>query len=160
VKWKPLRIWDWRIKLVYVVAAYGAGWALVPVWSLLGVRGVFGTAFDIAAILLGARIFRGAGEQIDEPRPWWRMTSRPTMSRRFGILATVFGALLAVDIPLLYLAPGVHHPRPRTAWDGIEVGIGAVEFGVIAFLYLRSARRLGWREAPAPEIARPIGLDK
>ena len=163
MKWKPLRIWDWRLKLLYIVLAYGLGWAVSPLTQLIHDTGVLQGIVNLAAILLGARIFRGSGEQIDAPRAWWRMTSRPTMSRRLGILATVFGALLVVDIPLLYLArlvPRTHPVRPLTPWDGIGLGIAALQLAVIAYLYLRSARRLGWREAPAPKIAPPISLGK
>jgi hypothetical protein len=163
VKWKPLRIWDWRIKLVYVVVVYALGWSLARVVSLVvDDRGFVVTVFHIAAILFGARIFRGAGEPIDEPRPGWRMTSRPTMSRRLGKLAAVFAALGVVSIPLLYLAELVprHYARPPlTPWDGIEGAISAAGLGVMAFLYLRSARRLGWREPAAPELASPTRLD-
>jgi len=85
------------------------------------------------------------------------------MSRRFGIVATVFSALLAVDIPLLYLlqtVPGTHRLRPLTPWDGVGPGIAALQLVVIAFLYIRSARRLGWRDAPVPKLASPIPYDK
>jgi len=162
MKWKPLRIWDWRIKLAYFVAAVALGWPLGRIASLIEDLGVVVIAFHIAAILFGARIFRGSGEPIDEPRPGWRMTSRPTMSRRFGKLAAVFAALGVVNIPLLYLVDLIprHYVRPPlTPWDGIQVAISAAGLGVIAFLYLRSARRLGWRERPAPEVAGPISLD-
>ena len=163
MKWKPLRIWDWRIKLAYVVVAYALGWPLARVVSLvIDDRGVVVNVFQIAAILFGARIFRGAGEPIDEPRAGWRMTSRPAMSRRFGKLAAAFAVLGVINIPLLYLAELVprHYSRPPlTPWDGVEVAISAAGLGVMAFLYLRSARRLGWREPPAPELASPIHLD-
>jgi len=163
MKWKPLRIWDWRIKLVYVVAVFALGWPLARVVSLVvDDRGVAVLVFHVAAILFGARIFRGPGEQIDEPRAGWRMTSRPTMSRRFGIVAAVFAALGVINIPLLYLVqliPTRYARHPLTPWDGVQAAIAAVELGAIAFLYLRSARRLGWREAPAADIAAPIPLD-
>jgi hypothetical protein len=163
VKWKPLRIWDWRLKLVYVLVAYGVGWTFAPLAVLIHDLGILVSVYQLAAILFGARIFRGSNEQVDPPRASWRMTSRPTLSRRLGILATVFGALGAVDIPLLYLArlvPSTHPVRPLTPWDGIGLGIAALQLAVIAYLYFRSARRLGWREAPAPKIARPISLEK
>ena len=161
MKWKPLRIWDWRLKLVYVIVAWGLGWALVPLVRLTHDPGVLRSAYDVAIILFGARVFRGAGEQVDAPRVSWRMTSRPTMSRRFGKVARVLAVLTVVFIPILYLSelvPREHPLRPLTPWDGITLGLSALEFAVIAFLYLRSARRLGWREAPAPKLAPPISL--
>lgn len=163
VKWRPLRIWDWRLKVVYVLIAYGSPWAINPLAALIHDPGILLSTFQLAAILFGARIFRGAGENVDAPRAPWRMTSRPTMSRRLGKLAIVFGALVAVDIPGLYLArllPSTHPVRPLTPWDGIGLGIAALQLAAIAFLYLRSAKRLGWREAPAPKIAPPISLGK
>ena len=163
MKWKPLRIWDWRLKLAYVIVTWGLGWVLVPIVRLTHDPGVLMSAYDVAIILFGARIFRGAGEQVDAPRASWRMTSRPTLSRRLGKVARVFAILIAVDIPLLYLSesmPRAHRPRPLTPWDGISLGISALELAVIAFLYLRSARRLGWREAPKAKIAAPIKIDR
>lgn len=163
MKWKPLRIWDWRLKLVYAIVAWGLGWALVPLVRLIHDPGVLRSASDVAIILLGARIFRGAGEELDSPRPTWQMTSRPTMSRRFGKIARVLAILTAIDIPLLYLNELVPRDRPRhplTPWDGVTLGIAAVEFAVLALFYLRSARRLGWREEPKSKIAPPIKIDR
>ena len=107
--------------------------------------------FDLAAILLGARVFRGRGEAIDPPRPWWRMTARPTLSRRLGILFLVLTVWTAVGTILATI--GVPSPGPMVA-DGAAVVaglIGVLEFGVIAALYLNSAVRLKRLDVPAKD---------
>lgn len=75
------------------------------------------------------------------------------MSWPGGYAATAFSGLY-----LARLVPSSHHVRPLAPWDGIGLGIAAVQLAAIAFLYLRSARRLGWREAPARTVVPPTPL--
>jgi hypothetical protein len=148
-----IRIVRWELKLVYVVGAIVTGFAIAWLMRALGAMEVSVIVitffFDLAAILLGARVFRGRGEAIEPPRPWWRMTARPTLSRRLGILFLVLTVLTVMDIVLS--AIGVSPRRPAVA-DGAMVVVaitGVLEFGVIAALYLNSAVRLKRLGVPA-----------
>jgi hypothetical protein len=150
-----IRIVRWELKLVYVVGAIVAGFAIAWLLRALGAMEasviVITFCFDLAAILLGARVFRGRGEAIEPPRPWWRMTARPTLSRRLGILFLVLTVLTVMDIVLA--AIGVSPTRPALA-DGVAVAVaivGVLEFGVIAALYLNSAVRLKRLGVPAKD---------
>jgi hypothetical protein len=150
-----VRIVRWELKLVSVVGAMVAGFAIPWLLRALGTMElpviVIGFFFDLAAILLGARVFRGRGEAIDPPRPWWRMTARPTLSRRLGILFLVLTVWTAVGTILATI--GVPSPGSMVA-DGAAVVaglIGVLEFGGIAALYLNSAVRLKRLGVPAKD---------
>ena len=150
-----IRIVRWELKLVYVVGAIVAGFAIAWLLRALGAMEVSVIVitffFDLAAILLGARVFRGRGEAIEPPRPWWRMTARPTLSRRLGILFLVLTVVAATDIVLA--AIGVSPRRPAVADGAMVIGAltGVLEFGVIAALYLNSAVRLKRLGVPAKD---------
>lgn len=139
-----LRIVRWQLKLAYVVGAYAIGLAIHWSLRLTGVPwlvvGLIGFGVDLAAILLGARIFRGKGEPIEPPRAPWRMTARPRLSRVLGILFVVFSAMLVLGLVLAAL--GVTAQAPDTAETIVGSVIGLVEYGLIGALYLRSAVRL------------------
>jgi hypothetical protein len=141
-----IRIIRWELKLLYVVGAIGVGFVLAGLLRAWGMQETVAllttSAFDVAALLLGARLFRGRGEATEPPRPWWRMTARPTLSRRLGILFVVLAVFGAVANVLT--AVGVYAPAP-----GVSLGeavfrsiIGVLEFTTIAYLYLNSALRL------------------
>ena len=145
-----LRIVRWQLKLAYVVGAYALGLAMYWSLRLAGVPwlvvGLIGFGVDLAAILLGARIFRGKGEPIEPPRARWRMTARPLLSRVLGILFVVASAFVASGLVLDALGVTVAVDAPFGA-ETIAIGVtSVVEYGVIGALYLRSAvllRRLG-----------------
>ncbi len=148
-----LRIVRWELKLAYVVGAYAIGLAIY--WSLrliglpYGVVGLVGVGVDLAAILLGARIFRGRGEPIEPPRERWRMTARPRLSTVLGVVFVVNSAFMVLGLVLAALGVSV---EPSDAAERI-VGsaIGAVEYALIAALYLRSAARLRSLGVPPKE---------
>ena len=152
-----IRIVRWELKLAYVVTAiaiiFSIG-ALLGVWGVAQIAGLLlGTLLDFAALLIGARIFRGRGEALEPRRPWWRMTARPTLSRRLGILFMVLAVLTAVSLVLT--AFGVSGVRTTVGDDasGSLAILAVLEYGGFAYLYLNSAvrlKRLGVR-APAKE---------
>ena len=153
-----IRIIRWELKLLYVIGAIGVGFVLAGLLRAWGMQETVAllttSAFDVAALLLGARLFRGRGEAIEPPRQWWRMTARPTLSRRLGILFVVLAA--GSVVVLILTAAGVYGPLPQTSpGDAIAMYITAVlEYGTFAYLYLNSAVRLKRAGAP-PKPPKP-----
>lgn len=47
---------------------------------------VVGTAISVGLVVLATRTFRGPGEAVEPPRPWWRATNRPTAGYVLGVL--------------------------------------------------------------------------
>ncbi|MBT2495683.1 hypothetical protein HCX50_08195 [Microbacterium oxydans] len=78
-----MRIKEPAAKLGYVVAvAIGLTLTTVPLAAVnLDLGFAWGVLALVAAVVVAARTFRGAGES-DAPRPWWKMTS----TRGSGIL--------------------------------------------------------------------------
>ncbi|QIZ98483.1 MULTISPECIES: hypothetical protein [unclassified Leifsonia] len=152
---KPLRITTVRGKWAYAVV----GWCVVGlgVRAIIATTGnslawvVFSTVADLALYLVGARIFRGADELRDPPRPWWRMTARAKLSRRLGIL---FGFLTVMTSLSLFVGNS-RHPLTETATASAVAG--AIEFLVLTVLYVTSGRRLKRLETqqPTPEKVDP-----
>jgi hypothetical protein len=137
----PWRIVRWPYKLLYAVGvwavAYGIAWPLrlpgVPEIVPL----VVGFALPVAAVIVGARIFRTRGEPIRPPRAWWRMTGRSTLSQVVGVLCTIYFviAIIAVIAAFTLLQFEIASTR------GVVIG-EAVVAGLLAFLYLNSAARI------------------
>ncbi|GAA1751147.1 hypothetical protein [Agromyces humatus] len=145
-----LRIVRWELKLLYVAVAYGIGY---PIRALLFAAGaapfvpsLVDATVTIGAFVLGARLFRGAGEAVAPKRPWWRMTAWPTLSKNLGILF----AFMAVSF--VFLAVRAVGAAQVPTVDPI---IGALQFAVLAFLYLNSAVRLTRRGIAKPERLGP-----
>lgn len=149
------RIVRWELKLAYVVAAIVMIFAITALLGALDVAemAVFllGTLLDFTALLFGARVFRGRGEAIEPPRPWWRMTARPTLSRRLGILFLVL-ALVALA-GLVLAAFGMPEPGPTVpiGFPGFVELLVLLQYGGFAFLYLNSAIRLKRLGVPPKE---------
>ncbi len=143
-----IRIIRWELKLLYVIGALFVGWFVVGAgMRAIGIPDVavsiVGTIIEVAALLLGARIFRGRGEPIAPPRAWWRMTARPALSRRLGVLflvPAVVGLFGVAAFPLEW-SPG----------ELASAIMSVIEFSVVAALYLNSAVRLGRLPMPPKE---------
>jgi hypothetical protein len=141
-----LRIVRWQFKLSYVLVAYLLAIALVQLVGLTGAAPgaleAVGNLLYLLAFLYGARIFRGSDEALAAPRPWWKMTSKSTLSQRLGILFAFLTTLYIADIAL-GLSPD---PRLNKAFGGPEqLGIviqSVFLYGVLAFLYINSGMRL------------------
>ena len=156
---RDTRIIRWELKLLYVVGAIGVSFVLAGLlraWGLDETVALLATSvFDVAALLLGARVFRGSDEAIEPRRPWWRMTARPTLSRRLGILFAVLAA--GAVVVLILTAVGAYEPIPLTPTSetlAIYV-LGALENGTFAYLYLNSAVRLKRMGVPPKAAKRP-----
>ncbi len=150
-----LRIVRWQLKLAYIVGAIVVIFAIAALFRALGVPEIavllIGTLLDFAALLYGARVFRGSGEEIELQRPWWRMTARPTLSRRLGILFLVMAlvalvglVLAAFDVPALRPADG------DRLFVLVEI-LAVIEYGGFAVLYFISAIRLRRLGGPPKE---------
>ncbi|MFC9560091.1 hypothetical protein [Agromyces sp. NPDC056965] len=149
------RIVRWELKVLYIVVAWIVGYALIDLLDALGAPGValeiVNTIVNLAAFALAVRIFRGRGEPIDPPRAWWRMTAWPTLSRRLGILCSVLAAMTVLGAILGAL--GV-----TALPSGVTLGLGvgtALQFGLLAFLYLNSAVHMARLGIAKPERLRP-----
>ncbi len=81
-----MRIKEPSAKLGYVlVVAIGLTLTTIPLAAVnLDLGFAWGVLALVAAVVVAARTFRGAGES-DAPRPWWKMTS----TRGGGILLAV-----------------------------------------------------------------------
>jgi membrane protease YdiL (CAAX protease family) len=151
-----IRIVRWELKLAYVVGVLVVGW--FPIGAVMYSFGatpvaasIVSTIVEMAAFLLAARIFRGTGEAVEPARAWWRMTARPALSRRLGILFLVLAVLVAAGFVLQ--AVGFPEPvptgsNPETVVIGV---IGLLQFAAIATLYLNSAVRLERLGVPPKE---------
>jgi hypothetical protein len=151
VSFRPIRIRSVWAKVLYVVVAVAIGFAFGPLMRLLHDPGVIGSLWDLVAIVVAARIFRGVDEPLDVPRPWWRMTSRPRLSSILGSLAAVFAALsllALILVPVLGALPG---STTRVSVDAPSAIVGTIYLGIIAALYLNSAARL--RRLPSVTVA-------
>ncbi|RXZ72279.1 hypothetical protein [Agromyces albus] len=138
------------ILLGFVIAVLLRTLGLAEIGVLLTI-----TVIDFGALLLGARIFRGRGEEVEPPRAWWRMTARPTLSRRLGILFVVLSLLGAVSLVLE--VTGVYAPLPLTGDDMVASSRGIVELAIVAYLYLNSAVRLKRLGVPSKDPKPPQG---
>ncbi|WP_308464766.1 hypothetical protein [Rathayibacter soli] len=88
-----LRIRKTRWKVAYIVVA------VVLATTLNGfvfsrflptpVAAILSNAVTLLLYFGGARSFRGAGEPVEPPRAWWRMTARPTAGLVIGSLLTL-----------------------------------------------------------------------
>ena len=85
--------------LLYLVSIFG-GYAGVAAGVPEYIRYEFSGAMLAFGVYVGTRIFRGQGEDVAPPRPWWRMSARPTASfvlAAFFFVRSVFATIVAVD---------------------------------------------------------------
>lgn len=143
-----LRITRWELKLVYALGAAALVWTIGGLAGSLDappvVGSLIGTPVLLGAYLLGARVFRGRGEAVAPPRPWWQMTARAKLSRRLGILFAAGVVVLIIGIGL-----DLAGVRRITVGGWPTSIVAVVENSVLAYLYLGSAIRLGRRERTA-----------
>ena len=150
-----VRIVNVWAKVAYVVAFVLIGLLLLRFVPLIG--GVLQDVVQLAAIVYGSRVFRGRGELIEQPRPWWRMTAWPTASGWIGFSAVA--GLLFNPLGHALTMVGVD----RFAWKGSAVGLVsvAVFWAIVALLYLNSwdwLRRFNYSRPPKLPASDPDAL--
>ncbi|MCS5715458.1 hypothetical protein NVV95_12985 [Herbiconiux sp. CPCC 205716] len=104
-----------------------------------------------AWIVIGARLFRVPEEPVAPPRPWWKLTARPTagfvIAALLGLQALAVGssALLAGAVAEQVGQPGLGASTTQLT--------AAVAFVVAAAAYLGSSLTLRRVSAPGPSPA-------
>lgn len=94
-------------------------------------------ALNIAYVIIGVRIFRGAGENRADPRPWWRATARPAAGYWIGSALGV-GAFIS--------CVGALASPPE---DAFIPAISCLSYAVLAAFYFNSSIRLQGMDSPA-----------
>jgi hypothetical protein len=86
--------------ILFFVALLAVGYASVIAGLEEYIRYEFSGALVASAVYVGTRTFRGEGEEIAPPRPWWRMSARPTASfvlAAFFAMRSVFVSITVID---------------------------------------------------------------
>jgi len=139
------RIRKARWKLIYILGAIALTNLVGLVWLRLPapLPVIVSQAWLVANVLVGTRWFRGRGEAIAPPRPWWRMTARPPAG-------FIIGGIFLVGFVTELIVPS----DPRVSvWEGVT---GMITFGGLAALYIHSSLRL--IRTPPPFVADPPPL--
>jgi len=121
-------------KITYIVGAF----VLILLLNVFLIARFVNPTFDVlivavlnvAYVIVGVRIFRGAGENRTDPRPWWRATARPAAGFWIGALLGVLAFISAV---------GAFASDPE---DAIVPTVACLCYAVLAVFYLNSSVRL------------------
>lgn len=85
---------------------------------------------NVAYVIVGVRIFRGAGENRADPRPWWRATARPAAGFWIGGLLAALAFVSGV---------GAFGSDPENAF---VPAVACLIYATLAVFYLHSSVRL------------------
>jgi hypothetical protein len=121
---------DRKVGYFFIASVFEMFVVVVTVVTLGSLAGAL-IAVPLQFLLAGfaVRNFRDEEiESVDEPRPWWRMTARPTSGFVFGALFIGQGLWVAVT--------GFHSP------DGWALVLGATTEAFIGAMFLRSSFKL------------------
>jgi len=149
-----VRIRPWPLKLAYVVAACAAVYLIAAIPVGPGGAGILRSLTAFVLVLLGARVFRGAGEDSMPARPWWRMTG----GVRSGIVLGSVFALVALSSATGYIGLSLSTLIKQGTTNLPALLVNTVLAAILAYLYYRSSRRLviSRRERPVrSEAERP-----
>ncbi len=121
-------------KAIYVIG----GFALVLVVNFLFIYPNVNPTLDVlivavlnvAYVLVGTRTFRGADENREDPRPWWRATARPAAGFWLGGALAVLAFISGV---------GAFASKPENAFVPT---IACICYTLLAAYYLHSSYRL------------------
>lgn len=133
----------WYWKLAYIVCAavvidligtfFAGSTTMLIGWVFIG------AVLEFLAFWYGARVFRGKGESA-APRPSWRWTSKPALSRLLGSLLAVGVLLTLIALPFDAFAPQFANlSNPAITVQNVT---SIVLWGVLAFFYFRSYSKL------------------
>ena len=87
---------------------------LLPLLPAGPMRGSIQLVLGFLVVVGACRLFRGPGEDIVPPRPWWQATNRPKASIVLGILNAIEAAFLT----WFYFSSAVHLRYQITAQIG------------------------------------------
>jgi len=134
VNLKPLRIWLRRWKALAIVVGVLLQVVLfAPLLWLSNevVHGVLSSVIQFAIVYLTTRVFRGLTEERLPPRPWWRMTAKPTAGVLLGLFFTIEALICVRDF--------------ATGGSAAFYVTGVIEYAALATLYFVSSARLATR---------------
>ncbi|GAA1438964.1 hypothetical protein [Leifsonia poae] len=127
-------------KILYVVGVYALLFVLnIFVFMRLvnpTIDVVIVAILNIAYVVVGVRTFRGATENREDPRAWWRATARPAAG--FWI-----GAGLAVGSGISLLGALASKPE-----NSFVPAVSCVVYGALAIFYLHSSYKLRMLDQP------------
>ncbi|MFE4949878.1 hypothetical protein ACFQ9V_07190 [Leifsonia sp. NPDC056665] len=121
-------------KVIYVVGVFGGILALNffiidrlvnPALDVLVVA-----VLNVAYVIVGTRIFRGEGENREDPRPWWRATGRPAAGFWLGGILAILAFISCV---------GALASKPENA---VVPAVACISYALLAAYYLNSSYRL------------------
>lgn len=143
----PLRVRSAAGKALFIGVGVVAVIALYLVLFLVD-RAIGVTASDgpyrisvLVLWVLCGRCFRGPGESLDVPRPWWRMTNRFPASAVFAVLHSI-----SLAVFLFWLGAFLFNGELRDVTDGFWWAL--ISSVVLATLFISSAVNL-WPRRPA-----------
>ncbi|MGO4535294.1 hypothetical protein [Leifsonia sp. 2MCAF36] len=141
---KPVRIvGGWRAGFVVVSFCVLMGYLYLTEYVLAAfidpvAAGVGSQALVVGFWTCSARLFRGHGEPVDPPRPWWQITHRSPAS---WFLAVLTGAAFVWSV-VQVATGGIVDPGDSLAWI-LLVTLQLVTSGALVSLLINSAIRLG-----------------
>ena len=132
------RLRPWPVKLAYIIASCALVYliAIIPVGP--GGAGILRSTLAFALVLLGARLFRGAGEELAPPRQWWRMTAGTPAGVVLGSLLALVAIVSGTGYVGLTLSTLAH----RDVVDLPALLVNTLLAAILAYLYYGSSRRL------------------
>ena len=127
-------------KVIYILV----GEAVVLSLNGLLLYNILPPVVDLAAVLvlnfvyvfIGVRTFRGPGEDVAAPRPWWRATNRPLAGFIIGGIAGV--------LSLISLLGALAAPPEQSG----TAAVVCVAWALLAAYYLHSSVRLRALDQP------------
>ncbi|CAM5352080.1 hypothetical protein [Leifsonia shinshuensis] len=121
-------------KVIYIVGAFG----LILALNFFVIDRVVNASLDvlivailnIAYVIVGTRTFRGAGENREDPRPWWRATGRPAAGFWLGGILAILAFISCV---------GALASKPENSF---VPAVACISYALLAAYYLNSSYRL------------------
>jgi hypothetical protein len=132
------RLRSWWAKLLYVIASLAIYYVVGGLAPTNLSRGILRSVIVVILVMAAVRVFRGAAEEGDEPRPWWRMTGGPLAGFILG------GVLALTTIGLCLNAYGVESKTIERIFAGQDIydAVTAVLVAALAVFYITSSVRL------------------
>jgi hypothetical protein len=132
------RFRPWPLKLAFVVASCALVYLVAGIPVGPGGGGILRSTLAFALVLAGARVFRGAGEELAAPRPWWRMTAGVPSGVVLGSLCSLIALVSAAGYIGLTTVTLAH----KDVVDLPALLINTVLSAILAYLFFGSSRRI------------------